>query len=335
MKDFNNVLKIDAAAEAARIARGIFDIVSKKIRKRGVVIAMSGGIDSSVCAALAVQALGPKKVIGLLLPEKESSKESVTRGTLMAEQLGIEYIVQDISPVLAAIGCYEWRDQAIQATFPEYTSIWKSKLAITGGLDGQINHFQLVVQSPAGATFEKRLELHSYLQIVAAMNYKQRIRKTIEYAHADRRNYAVVGTPNRLEYDQGIFVKNGDGSADIMPIAHLYKDQVYQLGRYLAVPEEICQARPTTDTYSLPQGQDEFYFGMPHEKMDIALWAYNHAVRPEELASYLGVANESAKAIYRDIEAKRRATRYQHLRPMLFGEIEGMEEFEQEIKARE
>lgn len=335
MKDFNNVLKIDAAAEAARIARGIFDIVSKQIRKRGVVIAMSGGIDSSVCAALAVQALGPKKVVGLLLPEKESSKESVTRGTLMAEQLGIEYVVQDISSVLEAIGCYEWRDQAIHATFPEYTSAWKSKLAITGGLDGQINYFQLVVQSPAGAIFKKRLELHAYLQIVAAMNYKQRIRKTIEYAHADRRNYAVLGTPNRLEYDQGFFVKNGDGSADIMPIAHLYKTQVYQLGRYLAVPEEIYQARPTTDTYSLPQGQDEFYFGLPHEKMDIALWAHNHAVPPAELAPYFGVETESVKAIYRDIEAKRRTTRYQHLRPMLFGEIEGIEKFEQEIKVRE
>ena len=127
---------------------------------------------------------------------------------------------------------------------------------------------------------ETRLPLQEYLQIVAATNFKQRIRKTLEYFHADRLNYAVVGTPNRLEYDQGFFVKNGDGAADVKPIAHLYKTQVYALARHLGLPEEICNGAPTTDTYSLPQGQDEFYFALPYDQMDLALWALNHGAAP-------------------------------------------------------
>ena len=98
-------------------------------------------------------------------------------------------------------------------------------------------------------------------------------------------NYAVIGTPNRLEYDQGFFVKNGDGSADVKPIAHLYKTQVYALARHMKLPKEICEAIPTTDTYSLAQGQDEFYFALPYAQMDLALYALNHGYSAEELAA--------------------------------------------------
>ena len=159
------------------------------------------------------------------------------------------------------------------------------------------------------------------LQIVAATNHKQRVRKTVEYFHADRLNYAVVGTPNRLEYDQGFFVKNGDGSADVKPIAHLYKTQVYALARHLQLPPEICSATPTTDTYSLAQGQDEFYFALPYQQMDLALYALNHGYPPSELAPVIGVTKEQAENVYRDIEAKRRATRYMHLKPVLVEDV--------------
>src|SRR5690606_28135822 len=220
-------------------------------------------------------------------------------------------------PTLAAIGCYSWRDDAIRRVFPEYGEGWKNKIVISGGLEGRLNHFQLVVQAPNGEIRQRRLGVREYLQIVAATNYKQRIRKTIEYFHADRLNYAVIGTPNRLEYDQGFFVKNGDGSADVKPIAHLYKSQVYALARHLGLPPEICAAVPTTDTYSLPQGQDEFYFALPYQQMDLALWAYNHGRSAAELADALGVTEGQAANIYRDIDSKRRGTRYLHLPPVL------------------
>jgi len=284
-----NVLSIDLDAEVNRIGERLREILRKNLNRRGLVVAMSGGIDSSVCAALAVEALGPKKVFGLLLPEVDSSEFSKSRGQLLAEHLGIDFLVKDIGPALEAIGCYRWRDEAIRRIFPAYGEDWKNKIVISGGLQGQINHFELVVQSPDGELKKERLPLKEYLQIVAATNYKQRIRKSIEYFHADRLNYAVVGTPNRLEYDQGFFVKNGDGAADVKPIAHLYKTQVYDLSRHMNLPDEICSATPTTDTYSLSQGQDEFYFALPYEKMDIALWAYNHNVPEADLAKFLEV----------------------------------------------
>jgi len=310
------VLDIDCAAEVARISEWMVDAVSK-LNRRGVIIALSGGVDSSVCGALAVKALGPKKVFGLLLPEHDSSSTSAERGTEVAEQLGIEYRLEHIGPTLEAIGCYRWRDEAIRNVFPGYGAGWKNKIIIAGGARGGVNFFKLVVENPAGERFEKRLPIREYLQIVAATNFKQRIRKTSEYFHADRLNYAVIGTPNRLEYDQGFFVKHGDGSADIKPIAHLYKTQVYALARHLGLPESVCNSTPTTDTYSLSQGQDEFYFALPYQQMDVALWAHNHQVTPADLAPALGLTVEEAAHIYADIEAKRRGTHYLHARPVL------------------
>jgi len=310
-------LNFDQNEEVNKISRRIIEILRKDVNRRGLVIAMSSGIDSSVSAALCVEALGPKKVFGLLLPETDSSSESLRKGKLLAEHLGIEYLVHNIAPTLEAIGCYKWRDEAIKRTFPEYCEGWKNKIAIAGGTKGQFNHFILIVQSPEGEVKEKRLALNEYLQIVAATNYKQRIRKTIEYFHADRLNYAVVGTPNRLEYDQGFFVKNGDGSADVKPIAHLYKSQVYDLARHLGLPEEICSTIPTTDTYSLPQGQDEFYFALPYHQMDVALWAHNHNIPAAELAAELEIDVKMAEYVYKDIESKRKTTKALHMKGVL------------------
>lgn len=313
----DNILNLDYEAEADRIAAGLREILSKKLKRRGLVVAISGGIDSSVSLSLAVRAISKNKVFGILLPEQDSSDDSSNRGKILADHHGIDYIKQDIREPLAAIGCYEWRDNAIKKTFPEYTEGWKNKIVISGGSEGKFNYFKLVVQNPAGEIMEKRLELKEYLQIVAATNYKQRIRKTIEYFHADRLNYAVVGTPNRLEYDQGFFVKNGDGSADVKPIAHLYKTQVYAMARHLGLPEEICNAIPTTDTYSLQQGQDEFYFSLPYQQMDVALWALNHNIPATELASYLEITKEEAEFIYKDIHSKRVTTHYMHAKAYL------------------
>ncbi len=322
-----DVLALDAEAEIGRIVDGLRQSL-RKLRRRGLVVGISGGVDSGVCAALCARAVGPDKVFGLLMPEQDSSGESVTLGRQVAETLGIPYATEDIAATLEAIGCYRWRDEAIRKVFPDYDGTWKNKIVIKGGLEGGFNHFDLVVERPDGQLEARRLPLPEYLQIVAATNYKQRIRKAIEYFHADRLNYAVIGTPNRLEYDQGFFVKNGDGSADIKPIAHLYKTQVYQLARHLDLPEAVATARPTTDTYSLSQGQDEFYFALPYDKMDLALWSLNHDVPAAELARKLDLSEEQAERVYADIQSKRRTTRYQQALPLL---VESVPEITHEL----
>ncbi len=306
------MLALDCPAEIDRVAAWMVDVLGQTLHRRGLVVAISGGIDSSVCAALAVRAVGAKKVVGLLLPERESSASSLERGRQLAEHLGIEYHVHDLTDALTAVGCYATRDAAIRRVFPAYGDGWANKIVIAGGADRGINFFKLVVQAPTGEIHDARLPLREYLEIVAATNFKQRLRKTMDYFHADRLNYAVVGTPNRLEYDQGFFVKNGDGSADLKPIAHLYKTQVYAMARGLGLPDEICAASPTTDTYTLNQGQDEFFFALPFQQMDLALWAGDHGRSAAELATALGIDEERARRVYGDIEAKRRAAAYLH-----------------------
>lgn len=311
------VFHIDYAGELDRIASRIREVTARTLHKRGLVVAISGGVDSAVCAALAVRALGPERVFTLILPERDSAKASAVNAKILAAHLGVGTETFDIAPTLTAIGCYRERDAAVRRVLPQYGEDWQMKIVIAGGAQGHINHFNLIARSPDGMAHERRLGLGEYLQIVAATSFKQRVRKTLEYYHADRLNYAVVGTPNRLEYDQGFFVKNGDGSADIKPIAHLYKTQVYGMARHLGLPECVATAAPTTDTYSLTQGQDEFYFALPWQSMDLALWALEHQLPPAELGRVLDMPPEAARAIYEDIGNKRRSTRYLHLAPIL------------------
>jgi len=318
-----DVLNIDLEKEAGEICDLFKTAVVGTLKRRGVVVAISGGIDSSVTCGLAVRTFGKGRVFGLLLPERHSGSASVELGRQLAEHLGIDYVIEDIEPTLAAIGCYERYDRAIVSVFPEYGDGWKSKIVLSGDLldSDRMNFFRLVVQNPDGETFTRRLPLQAYLEIVAATNFKQRIRKTLEYYHADRLNYAVAGTPNRLEYDQGFFVKNGDGAADVKPIAHLYKTQVYALARHLGLPDTICSSIPTTDTYSLEQGQDEFYFVLPYDKMDLLLWARNHDVSAAEAAGVLGLGADQVERVYRDIEQKRATTLPLHLGPVLLKDV--------------
>lgn len=316
-----SVLDLDCEAEAHRIAEWMKAVVVGELRRRGVVVAVSGGVDSAVCLGLAVRAFGAARVHALLLPERDSASESTIRGRAVCERFGVAAQQVDIAPILEALGCYRDRDAAIRALVPDYGDDWKSKIVIAGGNRGGINFFRLVVRSPAGVQSERRLPLREYLQIVAATNHKQRVRKNIEYFHADRLNYAVVGTPNRLEYDQGFFVKNGDGAADIKPIAHLYKSQVYQLAERLGVPEEVRRRPPTTDTYSLPQTQEEFYFALPYDKMDLCLHGLDHALPVREVAYACGLGEEQVERVWTDIAAKRKAARYLHLPPLLCGAL--------------
>jgi NAD+ synthase len=245
---------------------------------------------------------------------------------MMAERLGIRAVTVDIAPVLEALGCYRIRDDAIRQVVPGYGSGWKSKIVLPPLTDrARLNVFQLVAQPPSGEPVRVRLPHDVYLQVVAASNMKQRTRKLIEYHHAERLHYAVAGTPNRLEYDQGFFVKGGDGLADLKPIAHLYKTQVYALAEVLGVPEEIRSRTPTTDTYSMPQTQEEFYFALPYDKMDLCLWGMNHGIEAEEVAAEIGVPADLVRMVYRDIEAKRRTTRFLHEPPVL---VEAVAEIE-------
>jgi NAD+ synthase len=316
------ILQLDVERETEQITARLRELVGRELRRRGAVIGVSGGIDSSVTAALCARAFGPERTLALLMPEADSDPDTLELSRSVADSQGMPAVVEDITPILAATRCYERRDEAVRSVVPEFGEGWKFKIVLPSVLGRDAYRlFTVVAQSPSGETVEARLPAAEYLAIVAATNFKQRTRKMLEYFHADRLNYAVAGTPNRLEYDQGFFVKLGDGAADVKPIAHLYKSQVYQLAEHLGVPERVRERPPTTDTYSLAQTQEEFYFSLPYAAMDLCLYGRNNGVEPEVVAQGLGLGAEDVRRVYEDIDQKRRTTRYLHLSALLVAPV--------------
>jgi NAD+ synthase len=320
-----NLLHLDAARETERITEKIREIVFAQLKRKGVVIGVSGGIDSTVVAYLCARAVGKDRIVVLFTPEADSSPDSLRLGQMVAEDLGVRSFLEDISPILKGARCYERRNAAVRRVVPEFSEDHKFKIVLPNMVEAdRYAIFSIVVQSPTGETKKVRLSLEAYLGIVAATNFKQRARKMMEYYYADLFQYAVAGTPNLLEYGQGFFVKNGDGSADFKPIAHLYKTQVYQLAAYLGVPEEI-QLRPsTTDTYSLAQCQEEFYFSLPLDKMDLCLYGKNNDIAASELSRIVGMTESEVQRAYSMIEAKRNIARYLRAGPALAGDVKGI-----------
>lgn len=311
-------MAIDCEFEAGRISECIRRYILSRFKKKGLVVALSGGIDSSVVGALAVRALGANRVLGILMPERDSSPDTLEFSSLIAQHLGINTVHEDITPILEAAGCYRRRDEAIHQVIPQFGPGWKSKIVLPDLLNtDRYRFFSVIAESPRGERVQARLSLDAYLGVVAATNFKQRTRKMLEYYHADRLNYAVSGTPNRLEYDQGFFVKLGDGAADIKPIAHLYKTQVYRMAEFLKLPEAIRNRPPTTDTYSLAQSQEEFYFSVPFHQMDLILCGKNKGLNAAEVGAVSRLAPEQVERVFRDIDSKRMVASYLHAPPVL------------------
>jgi NAD+ synthase len=313
-------LKIDAATEALRIQTFLRDIVQKRFRRRGAVVGISGGVDSAVVFALCVRALGPERVIALILPDQDSSPESETLARELAAKFGVTPIKEDITAALAGLGCYRRRDEAVRRVFPEFDAAkgYKSKIVLPQNLleSGGLNVFKVAIIRPDGQEERASLPVQEYLQIVAASNFKQRTRTAMLYYHAELNNYVVAGTANKNEHDQGFFVKYGDSGVDIKTIGHLYKTQIYQLAEFVGVPDGIRNRTPTTDTYSAPCTQQEFYFRLPFLTMDLLWYAKEHAVPVAQVASVMELSEDQVRRAFADFDAKSRATAYLGCAPL-------------------
>lgn len=315
-----DILKIDdIEAVVKNITVKLQEDVLYKLTRKGGVVGISGGIDSSVCLALAARALGPEKVLGVMIPEKDSSPDSEQLARQLADGLGVQSIKEVITPALDGLRCYERRDEAVKKIFPEYEpGVYKMKIGIrqSGLFTSLPPLFSLTIVNGDGQEKEKLLPAEEYLKIVAASNFKQRMRMSILYFHAESRHYVVIGTPNKQEQDQGFFVKYGDGGADLMPIGNLYKTQVYQIARFLNIPEEIIKRTPTTDTYPAQQTQEEFFYQLPVELMDIYWYGFEHDYSPGEVAEVMGETEARVDALFSNFKRKRKTTDYLRMAPV-------------------
>jgi NAD+ synthase len=305
-------LKLDPEQEIERISAALTETVHHQMRRQGAVVGISGGIDSAVALALCARAFGSQRVVGILLPEKESSPESADLAHELAECYEVEAITEEITAALDGFGCYARRDEAIRRIFPQFAPGWGVKIVLPSDLlsRGTLNVFQLVVTDPQGEEFRQRLPLREYFQIVASSNFKQRTRTTLLYSHAELRNYAVIGTPNKNEHDLGFFVKGGDGLYDFAPIRHLFKTQVYQLAEALGVPASIRSRPPTTDTYPGGSTQEEFFYRIPFETLDVIWHGYERGIPAEDIARALDLTPEQVTHVTEDIARKEMTTAY-------------------------
>jgi len=313
------ILLEDLEAATKEITNKLQQDVLVSFKRNGAVIGISGGIDSSVCMALAVRAFGADKVVGIIMPEKDSSPDSEELALELAGKFGVRTIKEVITGALDGFKCYDRRDEAVKRVFPEYDpATYKMKIGIRqSGLYNNLPPlFTLSIIDRDGVQQDKMLHTREYLQIVAASNFKQRSRMSILYYHAEALHYAVIGTPNKHEQEQGFFVKHGDGAGDVMPIGNLYKTQVYQFAEYLGVPQRIIERTPTTDTYSAEQTQEEFFYQLPFRLMDIYWYGFENGYSPGEVAAVMGETTERIDALFRNFERKRKTTEYLRMPPL-------------------
>ena len=319
-KFHKGIIKLDNVAKTSEVLQeSIKKYILGTFRKRGAIIGISGGIDSSVTLALAVNALGNDKVLGIMLPEKDSSPESARLAIDLAEKFDVKTLYEDITGALEGFGCYKRRDEAVAKVFPQYDpQTYKMKIGIRqSGLNtGLPPIFYVTIISPSGIEESKMLPSIECSQIIAASNFKQRSRMSMLYYHAERLNYSVIGTPNKHEYEQGFFVKHGDSGADLMPLAQLYKSQVYELAYHLGIPQEIIDRTPTSDTYSAEQTQEEFFFQLPFYEMDHLWYAYEHKMPAEDVAAEMGMALEMVKNIFNNFLRRQQTTEYLRMAPI-------------------
>jgi NAD+ synthase len=319
MQFSKNILNLDAARETDRIVKFLQQNVRQHMRRSGGVVGISGGIDSAVVLGLTVRAFGPEKVVAVMMPDKDSDTLSEKLARELAAKFGVKPLLEDITGALTGFNCYARRDEAIKRVVPEYDAAkgYKAKIVLPQDLleAGTLNVFSVTVIAPDGRQITKPLPPREMLEIVAATNLKQRSRMSTLYFHAEARNYAVMGTANKNEHAQGFFVKYGDGGVDVQPIAHLFKSQIYQLARHLGVPEGIQKRTPTTDTYSAPCDQEEFFFRLPYETLDLIWFAMENHIPVAEVAKGMGLESDQVQRVFDDIARKIRTTNFLRMQP--------------------
>jgi NAD+ synthase len=323
VEELNVQIMDELNRDIENVALNIRSFIKNQIvgfKKKGAVLGVSGGIDSAVALTLCVQELGSENVYCLLLPEKESAPSSKTLGADICESMGVSYEEVPISPILESLNIYEKKEQIIKRTCPEYDpEIHKTSLVLPDFLNqGLLNvpYIRLIKDDETVAKY--RLKASDYLEMIGLQGVKQRSRMLVQYMYAETMNYVVCGTTNKTELLLGQYVKYGDGGVDLEPLADCYKTQIYALGRYLNVNEEIMKRPPSADTWSHYTTDEEFYWRMPINVMDQLLYSREHNLPLHVIEANTGLSREKIEQALKHINKIKDSTEYIRAAPPVY-----------------
>ena len=275
------------------IKNEVFEIYQKK----GVAVGLSGGIDSAITAALCTKSIGSEKILGLILPEKESDVNSKNLALQIAEKYNIETKSIDITNILESFGVYENKERIVKEKFPNYNEKCKYRVVVPPKLENNIGMPFLEILDNENTLHKLKISSFDFLNLTAATSIKHRVRMTMLYNYAEKNNFAVVGTTNKTEYLQGYFVKYGDGGSDIEPLVHLYKTQIYEIANFLKLPEKIINQDASPDVWSFKTSDEEFFYAVPYNIVDLILYARERNLSINDISKFSNLSSEKIEKL--------------------------------------
>ena len=313
MESIPDLIKIKNLEKTVnKISDFIKDEISNSFQKSGAVVGLSGGIDSAVTTSLCAKSLGSEKVLGLIMPEKESDSKSQIHAKKVAEKYNIKTKIIDITSILESFEVYQNKESIIKEKFPDFSINCKYRMMITSKLKNLIGIPFLEILDEKNKQHKLKISSSEFLTLTAATSIKHRVRMTMLYFHAEKNNFCVAGTTNKSEYLQGYFVKYGDGGSDIEPLVNLYKSQIYQLGEFLKVPIEILTKDPSPDVWSFTTSDQEFFYSVPYDIVDLLMYARENNLSIKDVQKLSNLSQENIKILMRVQDQK--YAKSQHMR---------------------